>query len=169
MKVPNDVTKLTKLFETFGAQDPEAWASSQVKEAIPQLQRFLFLRQAWRNILDEGDTTWIEYQIQQYERSPNGPYAGVGAALKRCLAKGISPQDLTDIARGIQAQMLFQFCYLLDDPNFRESELRDFAWGLFEVDSDDNPIPPRIGSLHESVLETDPTGREMRPRGGGDA
>src|SRR6266705_3777307 len=169
MNVPNDIRKLTELFERFGAQDPESWASSQAKEGIPQLQRFLFLRQAWRNILEEENVKWIEHEIQRSERNPTDPYAGVGAALKRCLAKIVSPQDLTDIARGIQAQMLFQFCYLLDDPAFPESELRDFAWGLFEVDSDDNPIPPRIGSLHESVLETDPTGREMRPRGGGDA
>jgi hypothetical protein len=60
--------------------------------------------------------------------------------------------------------MLFQLCYTLDDPNFSEAELADFGCGLFQVDEDDNPMPPRIGGLHESVLDTDPTGREMRPR-----
>jgi hypothetical protein len=64
---------------------------------------------------------------------------------------------------------LFNICYLLDDPNFAEQELEEFAWGLFEVDENDNPIGARIGSLHESVLATDPTGREMRPSGSSDA
>jgi len=45
-----------------------------------------------------------------------------------------------------------------------EKELSDFAWGLFQLDGDGTPVPPCIGGLHESVLETDPTGREMRPR-----
>ena len=169
MDVPKDIAELSQLFERLGAQNSKSWASSQIKEGIPQLQRFLFLRQAWRNILDEDNIKWIERQIQDTERYPTGPYADVGSALKRSLAKGVSPQDLTEIARGIQAQMLFQLCYLLDDPDIREPELKEFSWGLFEVDADNNPIPPRIGSLHESVLETDPTGREMRPRDGSNA
>ena len=169
MDIPNNIAELTQLFERLGAKDSESWARSQIKEGIPQLQRFLFLRQAWRNVLDEGNTKWIEREIQEAERYPSGPYAGIGAALKRTLAKGVSPKDLTDIARGIQAQMLFQICYLLDDPQFREPELEEFVWGLFEVDNDGNAIPPRIGSLHESVLDTEPTGKEMRPSEDADA
>jgi len=165
MNVPDDIASLSALFEKLGAKDSKSWASSQINEGIPQLQRFLFLRQAWSNILDEDNIKWIDSQIEDAERNPSGPYAGVGSALNRVLAMGVSPQDLTDIARGIQAQMLFQICYLLDDPGFSEPELQDFSWGLFEVDEDDNPVQTRIGGLHESVLETDPTGREMRPRG----
>lgn len=169
MEIPKDVAKLTLLFDRLGARDAESWATSQVNERIPQLQRFLFLRQAWRGILDERNVDWIQNQMKESDRNPGGPYAGVGSALKRCLSKGISPQDLTDIVRGTQAEMLFQLTYLLDDPGFSEPELANFAWGLFQVDENDNPIPPRIGGLYESVLSTDPTGREMRPREGSDA
>jgi hypothetical protein len=164
MPIPTDPKELVALFQRLGAPDAESWAGSQVNEGIPQLQRFLFLRQAWRQVRADGDIRWIERQIQHSERNPNGPYATVGAVLKRCLEKGVSREDLTDLARGVQAELLFQLCYLLDDPGFSEPELEDFGWGLFEVDQNDNPIPPRIGSLHESVLSTDPTGREMRPR-----
>jgi len=164
VKIPSDVRKLAELFRKFGARNAEGWAGSQIREGIPQLQRFLFLRQAWRNVLEDKDAKWIENQLRESERYPNGPYAGVGAALKRCLAKGVPSQDLTDIARGIQAQTLFRLCYLLDDPGFTEPELGDFRWGLFEVGENDEPVGPRIGGLHESVLDTDPTGREMRPR-----
>jgi hypothetical protein len=41
--------------------------------------------------------------------------------------------------------------------------LEDVARQLFEVSEDGTPGRP-IGGLHESVLETDPTGREMRPK-----
>ncbi len=59
MDIPNDITELGKLFEKLGAQNPESWASSQIKEGVPQLQRFLFLRQAWQSILDENNLKWI--------------------------------------------------------------------------------------------------------------
>lgn len=164
MNLPNDIAELTKLFQKLGAQDSELWARSQVKEGIPQLQRYLFLRQAWKQVLREDSSVWIDRQIKESERYPTGPYAGVGAALKRAVASGTPKQDLIDIARGAQAELLFQLCYLLDDPGLSEPELGAFAWGLFEVDENDNPIPPRIGNLYESVLETDPTGRQMCPR-----
>jgi hypothetical protein len=37
------------------------------------------------------------------------------------------------------------------------------GWGLFEV-SEDGKVGRPIQGLHESVLQTDPTGREMRPK-----
>ena len=42
-------------------------------------------------------------------------------------------------------------------------ELEGFSWALFQIDEEGKPIRP-IDHLHESALETDPTGREMRPR-----
>jgi hypothetical protein len=164
MNIPKDLGELTALFKKFGARDPELWARSQLSEGINQLQRFLFLRQAWSLVLREDDADWIQSEIAGAQRRPDGPYAGVGHALRRCLEKGASTQDLTDIVRGKQAELLHYFCYLLGDPSFTEKDLSDFGWGLFEVDTDGNPIPPGIGGLHESVLSTDPTGREMRPR-----
>jgi hypothetical protein len=166
MKIPRDLGELTALFEKYGAPDPEGWARSQLDEGIPQLQRFLFLRQAWSLIVRDGDTDWIQAAIRHAEQHPDSPFAGGGHALRRCLDKGVSPQDLTEIVRSNQAELLFQFCYLLDDPAFPEEELSELAWGLFQVDEEGNPMPTRIQSLYESVLETDPAGREMRPREG---
>jgi hypothetical protein len=69
----------------------------------------------------------------------------------------------------MQYGLLFDVCYLLDDPYSAlegieglPPELEGFSWGLFEVDDEDRVGRP-ISGLHESVLETDPTGREMRP------
>jgi hypothetical protein len=164
MNFPSDLSELTSLFEKYGAKEPESWASSQLNEGIPQLQRFLFLRQAWRHVVRDDDAEWIQRQVESARQDPDGPYAGVGHALARCIEKGVPAADIADIVRGMQAQFLFHLCYLLDDPQFPEKALRDFSWGLFEVDKDGKPVPPRIGDLYESVLETDPTGREVRPR-----
>jgi hypothetical protein len=50
----------------------------------------------------------------------------------------------------------------LDGSNNVADALPRIAWELFEVDDMGN-VGRRIGGLHESVLETDPTGREKRP------
>jgi hypothetical protein len=163
MKIPDTLPTLTALFEKLGARDPESWAASQLDENIPQLHRFLFLREAWRRVVSDGDPKWIDAHIRESEKRPDAPYTGVGAALKRALAAGVSPEDLTEITRGIQAQFLFGLCYMLEDNGLTEPELEGVAWGLFQTDEDGQPLAPITG-LHESVLDTDPTGREMRPK-----
>jgi hypothetical protein len=160
------VTKdeLTALFRKLGAPDPEGWAASQIEEGIPQLARFLFLRQAWRQIVvKEGDSGWIDNTIRQAQTRPDDPYAGAGHALAKLRALGASDEDLTDLVRATQAEALAGLCYLLADPGELEPEVADMAWALVQLDADGEPTAC-IQSLHESVLETDPTGREMRPR-----
>lgn len=147
----------------IGARDPESWARSQIEEGIPQLASFRFLRQAWRLVVDEDDASWIERRIEDAESAPEEPYAGVGQALKQLRARGATDSEITDLVRGMQAELLFGFCDLLDDPGDVEPEVEGVAWSLFQVDDDLKPLEP-ITCLHESVLDTDPTGREMRPR-----
>jgi len=158
--------KLAALFERLGARDPESWAKSQVEEGIPQLARFLFLRQAWRGVVGEDDPKWIERAIAQSASRPTDPYAGVGHALAGLRKRGATDDELTDLVRGMQAELLFHLCYLLEDPGDVEPEVKDVAWALVQTDVEGNVLNT-VGGLHESVLETDPTGREMRPRGAG--
>ena len=155
--------ELTALFRKLGANDPEGWASSQIEEGIPQLARFLFLRQAWRMIVDENDASWIGRLIERAETHADEPYAGSGHALKKLRARGATDDEITDLVRGMQAELLFGFCYLLEDPGDVEPEVADVAWSIVQVDTEGNVLG-MIPGLHESVLETDPTGREMRPR-----
>jgi hypothetical protein len=164
MNIPNDIAALTKLFDSLGAPDGASLARSQINEGIPQLQRFVFLRQAWKSILVENNTSWIEKNVSDAKHRPDAPFSGIGQALERLLAVGGNAQDITDIAPALQVQLLFQLCYLLDDPAFVDPELQGLSWGLFEADDDDNPRGSRIGGLYESVLAHDPTCREMRPR-----
>jgi hypothetical protein len=157
-----DIESLTRRFAALGASDPERWARSQVEEGIPQLARFLFLRQAWQQVVPEDDHAWISAEIAAAADEPDAPLAGVGHALARLKAGGAADGDLTDLVRGMQASLLSGICYLLDDPGLDdEPEAADVSWALCQF-TDEGAVV--IDGLHESVLETDPSGREMRPR-----
>jgi hypothetical protein len=164
MPMPNSEAELTALFRELGASSPEQWAHSQVRENIPQLMRFLFLKSAWENIPNEGDTAWIEKEIRTAAAQPDLPYAGLGLSLARCKALGVAAEDLNEIARCLKAQMLFSIGYLIDGPTGLPQPVEDISWGLFQINEDGQPIGEQIAGLHESVLELDPTGREMRVR-----
>ena len=73
----------------------------------------------------------MEKEIRQARTKPDAPYSGVGIALERCLENGIAEEDLNEIVRGKQVQLLARLCYLLEDPSFPEPELRGSGWGLF--------------------------------------
>ncbi len=158
-----DVRRLTEVFRRLGAHDPEGGGRSQVEGGIPQLARFLFLRQAWRKIVPEDDASWIDSSIARSDAAPNEPYAGVGHALKRLRSLGAADDDLTDLVRGMQASLLFDFCFLLECAEDVEPEAAAVQWALYQLDEEGRPVDP-VGGLHESVLEMDPTGREMTPR-----
>jgi hypothetical protein len=51
--------QLTELFRKLGAQNPEGWAHSQIREGIPQLARYLFLREAWRCVISPDSRNWM--------------------------------------------------------------------------------------------------------------
>lgn len=158
-----ELEDLTDLFRKLGARNPESWASSHVNEGINQLGRYLFLRQAWRNVIDEGDVSWIGREISKAEKRPDAPFSGTGIALNKLLAKGADRKDISEVVRGMQADLLFNLWGVLDDPGELEEEGNAVSWCLVEVAEDGQVIAP-IQALHESVLDTDPTGREMRPR-----
>ena len=161
------IQKLAAHFRALGAFNPEGWARSEIQEGIPQYARFVFLRQAWQSVIAEGDTSWIEQQIQDAERHPRDPGAGVGPALKRLLAAGANREDIADVVRVMQWHVLARMAYQLDDSDgvdYPRKDMPKVNWGLFETDAEGLPLHP-IDALHESVLDTEPTGREMRPKG----
>ena len=90
------------------------------------------------------------------------PGGDIGPAITQLLVGGGREDDLTRVVRVMQWKVLSRFCQLLDDPGSIEKEARNIAWRLFQVDENDRPIAI-FGGLAESVLETEPTGQEMRP------
>ncbi len=161
-----DVRDWAPHFAALGAPDPEAWARSQVEEGLPQYARLVFLREAWRNVLAEGETGWIDAHIEEAARRPDAPGSGAGHSLRRLLAAGADPEDLTELVRVMQWQVLAAVMYQISDPGVVEcpsDEAPDVQGGLFETDEEGQPLRLMDG-LHESVLALDPSGREMRPR-----
>ena len=73
-------------------------------------------------------------------------------------------EELTELVRAELAEFLTALTYLMDDPSPEEPELQDVSWGLFVTNDEGYPVEP-LGGLYESVLSTDPTGRECRPKG----
>jgi hypothetical protein len=164
-----DYENLVSILGRLGSQDAERLARSEINEGIPQLLRFLVLRGMWKSVLADGDVAWVEAYIASAQRNPAAPQSGVGIALSRLRATGVDPRDLSELVRGMQYEALFGIAYLLDDPTpawndvgTSVPELEDVSWGLWEESDKGRPIR-RIGGLHESALEMDPTGREMRP------
>ena len=147
MPEPGDIEELTDLFRRLGATDADGWARSQVEEGIPQLYRFLFLRQAWKAVVAEDDEDWISQQIEHSQRAPDAPFSGLGNALERIRGCGARDEDILDVVRAVQALSLFDFCCLLDDPRLEEEEVQDLEWGLFVVDDEDAPTHRRAHGM----------------------
>ena len=153
--------ELTKIFNELGAKAPEEWASSQINEGIPQLSRFLFLKGAWENVVPDNEE-WIKNVVKNHKDGEDNPFSGLGESIKKMIECGVPKKYITEFARCIGADMIFHIGYILDDPGMvMGNEYTN--WGLFETDEEENALGP-ISGLHESVLETDPTGREMRPK-----
>jgi hypothetical protein len=162
--------ELIALFKSLGAHAPEDWVQYLPDDPSNQLARYLFLKQAWDSVAQEGDTQWIDDAITRSNKHPAEPYAGLGLVLQKLLAAGIAHEDITELSRCLQAGMLFRVAYLLDGRAYQVKGLEHINWLLVRTDEEGNPTAEQIGGLHESVLETDPTRREMRPKGkAGDA
>ena len=157
--------ELATIFRQLGATDPDDWASSEINEGIPQLARFLFLKGAWDRIVPDDDLSWIDNVIANVPPESNDPYSGAAHSIRRMIQAGVSRSDIAQLVRSTQAEFLFDLCYMMDDSGAVTGN--DYVnWAFVELDDHDEPSRA-INGLHESVLETDPTGREACPKPNG--
>jgi hypothetical protein len=137
--------------------------------------RELFLTDLWGLLVDEDERvddvpSWIE---SWFRGTPPGavPDDPTAAALHRILACGADADDLTDVVRTMQHEIIYNVCQLLDDPallGIRRGVPPDqveAGWELMAV----RTAPPGdcrpIGELHSDLDEHDPSGRGGEPRG----
>jgi hypothetical protein len=159
--VANTINELTALFRRLGAPHPEGWARSQLTEGINELNHYLFLRQAWSMIIQARDMAWIEACLSAAEREPDGSSPGVGHAVKRLIVDGVRYEDLTELVRGMQSELLFASVISLKI-RIADEGVEHVGWQLVERDPGYNPTDRPIGGLHESMFETDPAARRNR-------
>ncbi|MGH1470704.1 MAG: hypothetical protein ACRBCS_05885 [Cellvibrionaceae bacterium] len=151
--------ELIKIFKNLGADEPESWADSQIKEGIPQLCRFLFLKGMWDSVVPDNEK-WVDEYVN--DTMENECFSGASIAIRKMIECGVPKKYITELCRGIGGELIFNIATMIDDPSvLLENDV--VSWGLFELDGNGNP-KSLIAGLHESVLETDPTGRECLPR-----
>ena len=157
----NELETLTEIFRQAGAPRPETWAESQINEGINQLARFSFLKNITSEWLKENEYGWIDKMINGLDAASDVPCSQFGTAVKEMLEKNVSKEAIVDLIRVVQFETLYHVCSTIDKTYEVTTPVTN--WRLFELDDDDNPVAT-IGNLHESLLQFDPSGREMGPR-----
>ena len=157
----DELKGLTEVFRDAGAVNPEMWATSQIDEGINQLGRFSFLKTITSEWLKEDDINWIDNQIEFNYSRLGDPCSQLPKALKEMLDKNVSRESIIDLIRVIQFNSLFHVCSTIDKSIEADTPVSN--WALYELDDDDN-IKGSLNGLHESLLEFDPSGKEMKPR-----
>lgn len=143
--------------------------------------RKLFLTDLWSLLVDEdervdGQPGWIESWFRSHQPGVE-PSDATAAALFRILAAGADADDLTDVVRTMQLEIIFNACKLLDDPTLLGIRLDSDAgddlppgqaepgWELMAVRTAASADRRPIGWLHEDLYDHDPSGRYGEPRG----
>jgi len=139
-------------FARRGADEPESWARSEIREDSAQMTRYLFLVATWRRMhgaVEDGLNS---------------------KAAQSLLSSGTDAATLERVVKQAVISVAGNLCYLLDAPDgtsWQEGgvwrsdiEDRDRRWQLREVDASGALTGRGVGGLHESLGETDPSGNE---------
>jgi hypothetical protein len=139
-------------FSQRGVGDPEGWARSEISEDVAQMTRFLFLTAVWRRMKGAVSD------------------ALVSESATSLLEAGCDRGTMETLVKSAVYQLAFELCYLLDEPDgttwtedgVRRSDVEptDRRWQLREVRPDGSLSFRDVSGLHESLLETDPSGTE---------
>jgi hypothetical protein len=153
--------ELTEVFRSYGADDPEELARSELEEGIPQLAIFSLAKALWSCVADEDDDRWIDQEVERAKDGPNDPCAQIGPALQEMLSKGVSRGAIVDLVRVMQYGALSHVVSVIDGSHVEDVPIR--SWKLYQTDDEGYPVAAIYG-LRDMLPRLDPTGREMRPK-----
>lgn len=153
--------RMIALLAQFHADDPVSWVSSEMREGIPQVARFMFLHGVRQYVLEDksfvqgegntgnqyypfafSDENTPEHNSTSTERIDSGL-----AAFYRLVEAGVDRQELVRVARAAIAMTVFAFIDYLDNlQEFEWEHLEDAPnWSLRETGTGRG-----MGGLHES-------------------
>lgn len=158
---------LTAKFAALGAVDSAGWARSEIREDIPQLARFCFLRSLWPKLIDTWtqDMVWVD----RLGDSDTQPFADARAGMSRMRAAGVDTQDVGRVARWVAFETVFGLLHHLGYGCDEDAGDASPGWQLMETDGFDGSLTGRtIDALYEDLLTLDPSGREGRSAPPGD-
>jgi hypothetical protein len=136
---------LTQRMAELGAPEPGSWASSEIREGIPQQARYLVLRRIWANAL----MPWRDPGMLRRNET-----------LAQLLDRGADPELLAEALRGAVFDAVGDVIMIIDEGYDPDAPDNAPGWTLVETDSDGNATGRQVGGLHESLLEVDPNGVE---------
>lgn len=160
--------KLKDAFVALGHDDKKASYCAECEDSEEYLARHGFLRLLWNEVVappSDPDATpkWIDAWLRA-AAAGNTSTSKVADALKRVLACGVDPKDLTAIVRAEQVELLFNTLLLLDGEGLQHLGLDlpgnpEAYWRLFQLrgyeSTLENVVRP-MESLHEEMGDLDP-------------
>ncbi|XVQ07101.1 hypothetical protein ACQP1W_31245 [Spirillospora sp. CA-255316] len=139
---------LRERFARLGADGPEQWARSEISEHLPQMARFLLLRQLWNEAINGWENP--------------GAVENVPAAA-RLLAAGADRNDVILAMRAAAFEAVFATLSAIDEGGSTAPGQDPLpGWCLHETGSTDQPTGRRLHGLHESLGETAPSGHDAQ-------
>lgn len=174
---------LAAQFRALDAEEPEAWALSEVEENIPQLARFIFLRRLWRGAEewtlppeewfaerapepsddeddDDGEDADPSALVAEADGDADGDaepaFQDAQQAVRRILAAGADPKDLMEVARAIFLHAAFDAMQTVDEGYDPEAGEGMPGWLLTEVGGDLMLTGRMLDRLHEDLFTTEP-------------
>lgn len=138
---PEEVVLIEKLTR-LGVDDAEAAARSEVTENIPLLAYARLERLVRTNLMrrrDSMEVWWTNLQRER-DRRPGSRRAALADVIEKCIAAGVTLDELGLLAEDVAIDTAAGFAYMLGDPY--DDELGDPSdlpsWALCEVSSDDD-------------------------------
>jgi hypothetical protein len=163
------VEALAEQFRALGAEEPEAWALSEVEENLPQLAGFLLMRRIWASAEQwkAPPSAWFGEPPPDVEDEEDGDaeaaaeevepaFWAAQQAVQRILAAGADPEDLKEIARAVFLHTAFDAVHTVDEGYDPDAGDGLPGWLLIELDAEFTTTGRAIVGLHEDLLTTEP-------------
>ncbi len=148
-----------EILKQFNADDPLGWVSSEMRENIPQVARFLFLHRVRSEVLN-GYLQFAIPENPEFEKSlPPFARMKVGEeAFNRLIESGVNREDLVRVARAAACRATLNFVEMLDGVTFPDEfeELNNAPdWAIMEIVEENGKrkfTGRMLDGLHESVF-----------------
>ncbi len=147
--------QLLAVLKRYGAADPLGWVRSEIGENIPQLARFLILRQI-RAVMDRqpfGDLDVARQSAAAISRTLDlAAIAQQGqSAFQRLVDSGAAVEDILRVARAVNVQAVLDLINVLDEGDADSPEDGALGWALVET-RDYKSTGRYINALHENII-----------------
>lgn len=84
----------------------------------------------WQEVINPlANPSALDNIVANCKRDPDGSFSGVGPAIERALAAGVSPEDICLINRSATYEAVFGTLYAIGDPGVDNNDV----FGLYEI------------------------------------